>query len=85
MLVAVDDAQWADEQSLRFLAHLALRIDELPIALLVAVRTGAPDAPERSSTRCVIPSGAAARAPARSLAAGWRRSSRRALGEDVRT
>ena len=46
ILLAVDDAQWADDQSLRFLVHVALRIDELPIVLLVAVRTGEPDAPE---------------------------------------
>jgi DNA-binding CsgD family transcriptional regulator len=46
ILLTVDDAQWADEQSLRFVAHVALRIDELPIALVVAVRTGEPAAPE---------------------------------------
>jgi DNA-binding CsgD family transcriptional regulator len=35
LLVAVDDAHWADDPSLRFLDYLARRIDELP-ALLVA-------------------------------------------------
>jgi DNA-binding CsgD family transcriptional regulator len=40
VLVAVDDAQWADEPSLRFLAHLALRVVSLPVAVIVTVRTG---------------------------------------------
>jgi len=38
ILITVDDAQWADVPSLRFLAHLARRIDDLPIALIVATR-----------------------------------------------
>jgi DNA-binding CsgD family transcriptional regulator len=38
LLICVDDAQWADAPSLRFLAHLARRIDDLPIALVVATR-----------------------------------------------
>ena len=44
LLIAVDDAHWADAPSLRWLAHLAARIDGLPIALLLAVRSG-PDEP----------------------------------------
>ncbi|WP_344943106.1 ATP-binding protein [Sphaerisporangium flaviroseum] len=40
MLVTVDDAQWADEASLRFLAMLADRVATLPVALVVAVRDG---------------------------------------------
>ena len=38
LLITVDDAQWADAPSLRFLAHLARRIADLPIVLLVATR-----------------------------------------------
>jgi DNA-binding CsgD family transcriptional regulator len=44
VLLVVDDAQWADEASLRFLAYLAARLDRLPVALAVVVeptRTGA--------------------------------------------
>ena len=44
----VDDAHWADEQSIRFLAYLAARIDEIQACAILAVRTGeaasAPDA-----------------------------------------
>ncbi len=39
LVLVVDDAHWADEPSLRFLAYLARRIDELSVALLLAVRT----------------------------------------------
>ena len=37
LLVAVDDVQWADAASLRWLAYLALRVQRLPIALVLAV------------------------------------------------
>jgi DNA-binding NarL/FixJ family response regulator len=43
----VDDAQWADEPSLIFLGFLARRLEELPVLLVVAVRSrlaGIPDA-----------------------------------------
>jgi DNA-binding CsgD family transcriptional regulator len=40
VLAAVDDAQWADEPSLRWLAYLAPRLEGLPIGLIVAVRPG---------------------------------------------
>ena len=39
--LVVDDAQWADEPSLRFLAYLARRVRELPVAIVVAARPAA--------------------------------------------
>jgi len=45
LVLAVDDAHWADVPSLRWLAHLAARLDGLPAALFLAARDG-PDAPE---------------------------------------
>ncbi|HET9974611.1 MAG TPA: AAA family ATPase, partial [Streptosporangiaceae bacterium] len=44
LVLAVDDAHWADVPSLRWLAHLAVRLDGLPAALFLAVRDG-PDSP----------------------------------------
>ncbi len=38
LLITVDDAQWADQPSLRFLTYLSRRVSDLPIALVVATR-----------------------------------------------
>ena len=38
LLLVVDDAHWSDEPSLRWLAHLATRLEGLPISVLVALR-----------------------------------------------
>ncbi len=40
LAILVDDAHWADRPSLRFLGYLAGRIEELPITLVVATRSG---------------------------------------------
>ncbi|HVL85399.1 MAG TPA: AAA family ATPase [Pseudonocardia sp.] len=45
LVLAVDDAHWADVPSLRALAHLAHRIDELPILLALTARPAEPGAP----------------------------------------
>jgi predicted ATPase len=45
LALCVDDAHWVDEPSLAFLGFLARRLDELPILLVVAVRSMAADAP----------------------------------------
>ena len=37
-VLVVDDAQWADAPSLRFLAHLQPRISELPVGLVMGAR-----------------------------------------------
>ncbi|MBB4679739.1 ATP-binding protein [Crossiella cryophila] len=44
LLLAVDDAHWADEASLRFVSHLARRMADLPVLLLLGSRPLAPDA-----------------------------------------
>src|SRR6478752_9234814 len=41
LLLAIDDAQWADEPSLRFLLHLAHRLAGLPVVVAMTVRTDA--------------------------------------------
>jgi DNA-binding CsgD family transcriptional regulator len=42
--MVIDDAHWADRLSLRFLAYLADRNTELPIAIILAARAGEPSA-----------------------------------------
>jgi DNA-binding CsgD family transcriptional regulator len=45
LLIVVDDAHWADEPSLRWLAHLAPRLEGPAVALLVALRPSRPKLP----------------------------------------
>jgi tetratricopeptide (TPR) repeat protein len=40
LLVAVDDLQWADGPSLRFLHYLAMRLEGVPVAIVASRRTG---------------------------------------------
>jgi DNA-binding CsgD family transcriptional regulator len=42
LLIAIDDAHWADEPSLRWLAHLGPRLEGLAVTLLIALRPGEP-------------------------------------------
>ena len=44
LAVLVDDCQWADPESLRFLAYLAQRIEGLPVAMVLAGRPPDPAA-----------------------------------------
>jgi len=53
LVLAVDDAQWADAPSLRFLAYLARRLDGLPVLVAVTVRTGDPTADDLLLTELV--------------------------------
>ena len=45
LLLCVDDAQWADPASLRWLVYLARRLEGVPMAVVVAVRSGEANAP----------------------------------------
>jgi DNA-binding CsgD family transcriptional regulator len=47
LVLAVDDAQWADVASLSALAYVARRLDGVPVGLALTVRRGEPDAPAR--------------------------------------
>ena len=42
VLLAIDDAHWADSPSIRWLAYLVARLEGLPILVLTTVRTGDP-------------------------------------------
>jgi DNA-binding CsgD family transcriptional regulator len=44
LLIAVDDAHWADEPSLRWLAYLSVRLEGLAAGMLVTFRQGDPAA-----------------------------------------
>jgi DNA-binding CsgD family transcriptional regulator len=45
LLLAVDDLHWADEPSQRFVAHLAHRLDGLPVLLVLTARESATATP----------------------------------------
>ena len=45
LLIAVDDAQWADVPSLRYLAYMAERISDLPVLLVICSRAAEGDQP----------------------------------------
>ena len=53
VVVAVDDAHWADKPSLRWLAYLAARLDGLPVLLVMTVRPGEPGTPSGSISAIV--------------------------------
>ncbi|MCA1699728.1 MAG: AAA family ATPase [Actinobacteria bacterium] len=44
LLLVVDDVQWADGPSLRFVLYLARRLEGMPVVLALALRTGEPGA-----------------------------------------
>lgn len=41
-VLCVDDVQWSDEASLRFLAYLVRRLEGMPVLVALALRTGEP-------------------------------------------
>lgn len=45
LLLAIDDLHWADDASLDYLGFLLPRLEELPVALTIAVRTDEPVSP----------------------------------------
>jgi DNA-binding CsgD family transcriptional regulator len=42
LLLAVDDLQWADPESARWLLYLARRVSDLPVLIVAAIRSGEP-------------------------------------------
>ena len=44
-VLTVDDLHWADASSLRYLAHLVPRLEDLPLLVVASVRAGAGSAP----------------------------------------
>ena len=81
VLIIVDDAHWADEPSLRWLAYLAARLDGLDAALLVALRPAEPAS--RAGPLQAVREAAAAVRPAVLTGDGVAALARAALGEGV--
>jgi DNA-binding CsgD family transcriptional regulator/tetratricopeptide (TPR) repeat protein len=46
-VLAIDDAHWSDQPSLRWLAYLGRRLEGVPVLLIVGLRPPAPSADER--------------------------------------
>jgi predicted ATPase len=53
LALLVDDAHWADAHSLRFLAYLEARIDEIPACVVLVVRTGEAAVAPEALTRLI--------------------------------
>ena len=64
LLIAVDDVQWADEPSLRWLAYLAPRLEGLAAGIVVASRQGDPAVMGALQSLAVRAGGAAVLRPA---------------------
>ena len=46
LVLCIDDLQWSDTSSLRFVAYLARRVAALPVLVATTIRTGEPDSDE---------------------------------------
>jgi DNA-binding CsgD family transcriptional regulator len=76
LVVAVDDVQWADDPSLAWLGYLARRVGDLPLLLVLGLRSGEPGG-QRAELAQLIGDGAARRLALGPLSAA-------AVGEIVR-
>ena len=80
VLLVVDDVQWADAASLRWLAFLLHRLDGVPLALLMGVRTGEVDGEDALLDALISDPAVVSIQPAALSAAGVGRLIERALG-----
>jgi DNA-binding CsgD family transcriptional regulator len=55
LVLVVDDLHWADAPSVRFLAHLAPRLEGLPVLVALGLRTGEPDTDPLVEALCADP------------------------------
>jgi DNA-binding CsgD family transcriptional regulator len=60
ILMLVDDCQWADRESLRFIAYLAQRVDGIPVAVILTKRSSMLSGDETDSMWQLVASGPAA-------------------------
>jgi len=83
LMIALDDAQWCDEASLRWLLYLVRRFEALPVLVVLAVRTGEPDAPAGLLNALAAEPSAETIAPAPLSAAAATTLLARACGHEV--
>lgn len=82
VLITVDDVQWCDVGSLRFLGFLAHRLEGLPVALVVTLRTGEHHDTEDLLTEIISEPGVLVVTPRPLSSAGVAELVRGRLGDD---
>jgi DNA-binding CsgD family transcriptional regulator len=85
LLLVVDDLHWCDSASLRFLAYLARRLDELPVVLVASLRSSEPDADQAILEELLSEPSAQMLMPGPLTAAAVAEVVRDRLGEGVET
>lgn len=70
LVLVVDDAQWADRESLEFLLYLGRRLEDLPALMALSWRSGDLDSPQELLARLCMHPGTRVLRPARLSAAG---------------
>ncbi|MFC4150003.1 BTAD domain-containing putative transcriptional regulator [Micromonospora mangrovi] len=83
LVLTVDDLQWCDTGSLRFLAYLVRRLEALPVLMVAALRTGEPHTDDALLTELAHDEATVRVRPAPLTAAGSADLVRRLLGESA--
>ncbi|MGY1665577.1 BTAD domain-containing putative transcriptional regulator [Geodermatophilus sp. SYSU D00696] len=83
LVLAVDDLQWSDGASLRFLAYLVRRLESLPVLVVATVRTGEADDDEALVGELALDPAAVVLRPAPLSLPATERMVGRRLGEPV--
>ncbi len=85
LLLAVDDLHWCDSASLRFLAYLARRLEDLPVVLVASLRSSEPEADQAILEELTSEPHAQVLMPGPLTVAAATEVVRDRLGEDVET
>jgi len=85
LLLAVDDLHWCDSASLRFLAYLARRLEDLPVVLVASLRSSEPEGSRAILEELISEPYAQVLMPAPLTAAAAAEVVRDRLGEGVET
>ena len=85
LLLVVDDLHWCDSASLRFLAYLARRLDDLPVVLVASLRSSEPEADQAILEELISEPHAQVLMPGPLTVVAATEVVRDRLGEDVET